>query len=637
MVQVPSVDWPRRISPLTGSEDLLKQNPVSDSFPQEERIPASLISDYTISQLLFTNVGAGIGVFDFKNINQINFRSISAGTNKVNVNLLNKSIVIDVDSLNIASEINLTDLKNVGSPSTSNQYLMWDGTSFVFNNLNPYSLTVRDYLNNTISLNSGDTLNLIGVHPIYISKGAGKTLTANFLGTLNDLLDVNVPTNVPDGHVLTYEFSSSQWKPKPPSAPSAYNFNIKGDGVDLSNVTSSSTVSILGNGSTISTVLSGVNEVSIDWTANLSDLSNVSNTPPINNQVLTYNSSSGNWEPKNLSSANLTFNNGLELNSNNVKLGGFLLEDTVINGNNFARALVLINLKLFRVTTSQNSHSFTFESNSIIGRHVLRGVQSATSKVYSLDLDSVNGYASLNSYPSSTRKFTVKASDEEASLFYEFNSSINSGIFAKINRLEIHDGVNTPSAGHVLTYMADGSVQYQPVTGGGGGGSDNWGTQVVKTDSSLIGEGTLSSTLKVAIPIPSGYINGQYLGVEGGNLTWKDFPQGEYIGICEIDKDSEVSVSTGKSFFVIPAQMNGWKISSYIARVFTLGSGGSTDIQIALNNSNISPSLLNLTTLHATKSSINTTVSTGDIISVNVTGAKTTKDKGLSITLYLIP
>jgi len=94
MIQIPSQDWPRRTNPLVGTEDLLKQNPSADAYPQEERVPVDLVSDYTIDQITLTNVGTGIGVFDFKNIANFDLRSFAAGSNKVSVGLNTKTITI---------------------------------------------------------------------------------------------------------------------------------------------------------------------------------------------------------------------------------------------------------------------------------------------------------------------------------------------------------------------------------------------------------------------------------------------------------------------------------------------------------------------------------------------------------------
>lgn len=635
MLQIPSLDWPRRTAPLVGTEDLLKQNPTTDAYPQEERIPTSLISDFTISQLLFTNVGSGIGVYDFKNLGQVDFRSVAAASNKIGVSLSSKTIRIDANPTNIAAEIELTDLANVGSPSAANQYLMWNGSTFVFNTINPYALTVTDYLSQVISLNSGGNLNIYGNAPIYVQKQASNTLTVIFDGSLDDLQDVSISGSIPNGYVLTYESSSGLWKPKVAATPSSYSFNIKGDGVSTSNVISSATVSILGNGDTLTSTLSGSNEISLDWTAELADLSNVSTATPLNNQILTYNSISGQWEPKNSQASNLTFTNGLTLSGSTVRLGGILSQITLISGNSNTYPLSFIDLQKFEFSTARTPHTTVFQSNMDQGITVLKNTKTTDSSNYSLNLDSVNQYASLEvQVGSTTTKFKVKATQSEAAVFYESASTKVSGVTAKANRLEIKDGVNSPSAGHVLTYMGDGSTQYQPIASGVG---DDWGSQVVETDSTLTGDGTLVSTLKVAVPVPSGYSNGQYLGVAGGVLTWADFPQQEFVGICEVQKESEVPILTGKSFFVVPPQMSGWQLKSYIASVYTLGSGGTTDIELALNGSTMTGSDLSLSTLYGTKSSINATLATGDVITINVTAAKTTKDKGLSLTLYLAP
>jgi hypothetical protein len=54
-IVLPSRDWSRRIMPLTGEEDLLKQNPVNDTSPQEERIQTKLVADFTLSKVGYNN------------------------------------------------------------------------------------------------------------------------------------------------------------------------------------------------------------------------------------------------------------------------------------------------------------------------------------------------------------------------------------------------------------------------------------------------------------------------------------------------------------------------------------------------------------------------------------------------------
>ena len=81
--QIPSINWARRVSALTGSEDLLKQNPVSDSSPQEERIPVNLVKDF-----IFTRIGLELPITSLRYIpnsptNNSILRHVSGGTSYI--------------------------------------------------------------------------------------------------------------------------------------------------------------------------------------------------------------------------------------------------------------------------------------------------------------------------------------------------------------------------------------------------------------------------------------------------------------------------------------------------------------------------------------------------------------------------
>jgi len=634
MIQIPSQDWPRRTNPLVGTEDLLKQNPSADAYPQEERVPVDLVSDYTIDQITLTNVGTGIGVFDFKNIANFDLRSFAAGSNKVSVGLNTKTITINVNPTNIAAEIGLTDLSNVSSPSNSNEYLMWNGSSFVFSPINTYAITITDYLNQSVSLANGGNFYLYGNAPIYVTKQTSDSMTVIFDGVLDDLDDVIISGSVPNGYILAYESATSKWKPAAPSSPSTYSFNIKGDDISSSNVINSATVSILGD-STITSTLTGTNEITIGWSGQLSDLSDVSNISPSNNQVLTYNTTTSKWEPKATQNPTITANNGITYSSNTIKLGGVLNQTTVISGNS-TYPISFISLQKFEFNTNRSGHTTLLNSNMDLGITELKNTKDSNSNNYKIALDSVNEFASLEvQNGTSTKKFKHVASLTESALFYEFGGSQIAGFKAQENKIIILDGVNTPSAGHVLTFMSTGAAQWQPVSGGGLG--DDWGNQVIERDSSLTGDGTTVSPLSVTNAVPGSWNEDEYLTIVGGVMTWQSFPREEYVGLCEIDKDSDVSILEGKAFFTVPPQMNGWEIKSYIASVYVLGSGGTTDVELLDNGTPIVTSATSMSSQYQSVSSVNHTINTGDRISINITGVKTVKDKGLSVTLLLSP
>jgi hypothetical protein len=638
MQQIPSLDWPRRTLPLTGNEDLLKQNPLSDASPQEERVPTSLISNFTISNISLNNVGTGIGVFNFKNGGNFQFRSITSLSNKFSVTLNTSTIEMDVNAANIAAEISITDLANVNSPSNPNQYLMWDGTNYVFNTLNPFSFTVQDAFSDNATITNASTLRLIGLSPIQVKRNNINTnqFDFKFNGVLNDLGDVNTVGAIPDGYVLKYEASSQLWKPKPATVTS-YTFSVKGDGVASSVVDNTNTLSILGNGTTISTTLVNTNQVLVNWTANLSDLFNVSTTSPSNNQVLTYNSTTNKWEPKNPSASAYTASNGLTLTGTNFKLGGALTENTSISGG-FSRGFTYSNLAFFNLGVSI---AYSENDIEIFGNNVIkiknRNTEAINAGTYTFISDSASKYIGVEAHGTDFNKqFILRNTPTEAALFYQSGATRRAGYVVEENKIKVLDGVNTPAAGHVLTFMSDSTAQWRPLSGGSGGG-DNWGTQAVVRNSTLNGDGTLAAPLGVANPLPGGYNTGDYLGVSGSTPTWMPLQQYEIIGICEIARDSDVPVSVGKSFFVVPPQLSGWQIKNYAASVYTLGSGGTTNIQLNKNGIQVAASTLSMTTKYATKTSIDEPLVAGDLINIEITGAKTTKDKGLTITLYLQP
>jgi len=477
MMQIPSVDWPRRTNPLNGSEDLLKQNPVTDAFPQEERVPVSLISNFTISNLSFTNVGSGIGTFDFKNGSSIDMRSFAAGSNKVSVGLSNKTLLLDVNVNNIASALTITSLSGVTAPTTSNQFLMWDGGGYVFTS-SPFSFNVT--ANNppsSLNISNGSTLSIISSTPI-VSTIASSSVVLSFNGGLNVLNDVVLTGSTPNGYVLGYNSSTGKWGAVAPSAGASYSFNLKADAVDTFNVANLSTVSLLGNGGTISTAITGVNEISVDWTANLSDLQNVSTQTPLHSQALVYNSGTSKWEPNTISGGAGIFSNGLTAIGSNIKWGGTLTETTTIDGDFHNYGVIFNGLSKFFVRTTRldqlsNEHQFDFGSN------LSDGVYAGQTFMQAFDLnantrqlfwmDSGDGITNINSINDGTNKrFKVETTLTNAGVYFLDSNVVQCGFKVEEDKIVVVDGVNTPSAGHVLTYMADGSSQFQPISGSGG-------------------------------------------------------------------------------------------------------------------------------------------------------------------------
>ena len=233
-------------------------------------------------------------------------------------------------------------------------------------------------------------------------------------------------------------------------------------------------------------------------------------------------------------------------------------------------------------------------------------------------------------------RFKTLTTTTGSAIFYEENNVSKSGFFVEQDKIKILDGVTTPSAGHVLTYMANGTAQFQPSSGGGGGIGDDWGTQYVITNNTLNGQGTLASPLNVTNPLPPIGNNGDILFVSNGEAVWTaSGSTRELICINEIERNSEVSIIDGKLFVAIPPELNGWKIKSLTGVVSTVGSGGTTTFVLKRNDIIINSSTTSISDQYSSTTNIEEIVYLGDRISVAVTGVKTTKDKGLSITIIL--
>lgn len=179
LVVKPSVDWPRRIDTLTGNEDLLKQNPVEDLSPQEERIPTSLIADYTLYVHQFDDPSGDLGFYTGNTLNDF-FNHIANtivdlvvsgavstlvdngdGTytynngvgiiDTINVNAIN-SYIIDSNNYYTGDTVEealtqigyyLNDIANLSIQEKTNNYLLTDLDDVILVNASGNSVTIN--------------------------------------------------------------------------------------------------------------------------------------------------------------------------------------------------------------------------------------------------------------------------------------------------------------------------------------------------------------------------------------------------------------------------------------------------------------------------------------------------------------
>jgi hypothetical protein len=314
MLQIPSIDWPRRTLPLIGTEDLLKQNPSSDPSPQEERIPTSLIADYTIDQLTMSSVGTGTSIVYGRFTNDLQFRSIAAASSRVSVSLLSNTVEIDANAVQIANSISLSDIGDVINSPTTGYFLQYNGSSWITAPVLD-EFYISDGTTTEVVDGVNQTITFTGTPNIYISVGASNTVSFNWIANLTDLSDIPIP-NVADT-VLTWDGSTFSWSSfgtvSSGTVTDGQNVGSMGVGVFSSKLGSLLRFrNVAANSSKISVSLNA-NDIKIDASplaiANeikVVDLLDVSGTP-VHGDMLLFNDTTNQWETSPASSAGVTF------------------------------------------------------------------------------------------------------------------------------------------------------------------------------------------------------------------------------------------------------------------------------------------------------------------------------------------
>lgn len=381
MQQIPSLDWPRRTSPLSGVEDLLKQNPSSDAAPQEERIPVSLVSDYTISQLSLSNVGVGqpigVGIFG----SDIRLRNILSASARVSVTLLGNDVNLDVSAPNVASSMILTDISDVNDAPVTGEYLKFNGSGWVTS-----SLVEEFYLSdgtNTGTVDGGNpTINFVSSSNISVQVSPTNNVVFGWTANLSDLTDIPAPST--SNTVLTWDGSAYSWSSfntvNTGSVTDGQNVGTAGFGVfsgKLGSILRFRNIST--SSSKLSSTLVG-NDISFDVvSANVAseikvqDLQDVAGTPS-NGSILRYDGDTNTWAMVSSLSTALAFSvldqtGGTKTfdSSTNLKIYGDNGIKTVWNNNTDLRVFldgVLNNLGDVAITSPSNNQILAYNSTS---------------------------------------------------------------------------------------------------------------------------------------------------------------------------------------------------------------------------------------------------------------------------------
>lgn len=314
MIQIPSQDWPRRTNPLIGTEDLLKQNPVSDLAPQEERIPTSLISDYTISQLTLSNVGSGTSIIEGKYTNDLKFRSIKASSSRISVSLLSSTVEIDANAVQIANSINLSDIGDVVNSPSTGQFLQYNGSSWITAPVVD-EFYITDGTNTEVIDGTNQTVTFVSSTNISAQVTPTNQVVLGWTAAFTDLSDIPTPSS--SDTVLTWNGTNYVWSSfgtvSSGTLTDAQNVGSVGYGVYSSKLGSILRFRhVAANSSKIAVTLSS-NDIKIDAVPSaianeikLDELSDVVG-PPAHGDMLLYNDGLAKWETVSASASGVTF------------------------------------------------------------------------------------------------------------------------------------------------------------------------------------------------------------------------------------------------------------------------------------------------------------------------------------------
>ena len=311
MFQIPSEDWSRRISPLTGLEDLLKQNPISDASPQEERIPVNLVSEYTVGLINLNNVGTSFSIVSNKTGYNFNYKSIKPASNRIDIQSIVNDLVFDVNAINVANSVTLSDIGDVTNSPTTGEFLQYNGSSWVTTAvLDTFYITdgtntqELDTINNTLTFQSNTNIQFVTSYP--------NTVTANWSANITDLNNVAAPTS--PQQVLSWNGSTYTWENYTTiSTGTVTDATNIGTGTDLyanklgtylrfRRLNPNSSKVLLTN--TFSTVNIDVSALNIASEIKLTDLLDVSGTPSAGD-IIMYNSGTSEWQVTSSSIAGL--------------------------------------------------------------------------------------------------------------------------------------------------------------------------------------------------------------------------------------------------------------------------------------------------------------------------------------------
>lgn len=372
MGQIPSINWARRVLPLDGTEDLLKQNPISDVFPQEERIPISLIREFTLSSISYQNIGTGDGIF-YNNLNDVvKLKSLKSTNSKLGITNNSNELIFTINSQAIAQSISLENLSNVNIDNGTG-FLYYNGTNFVTGDI-ATDFKVKVGLDEYNLVDNNDTLEFISLsNNLEISIDNNKTIF-NWLANLTDLSDV---PNQQEGFLYS-DGSTLSWN----NIANLTGQNIGNDGEGfykdkISNILNFKNLATNHNYLNIS---ADTNNVYVDFIAEnvlFSDLGDINIVNPLSGQTLNY--INGKWTnvASELNGANFNIQTNTLKNITNGETLIFQGQNINITNTgstfNFSLDANLEDLSNVVLTNVQNKDVLAYDFTNNIWKNVVNG------------------------------------------------------------------------------------------------------------------------------------------------------------------------------------------------------------------------------------------------------------------------
>lgn len=464
-----------------------------------------------------------------------------------------------------------------------------------------FTLAGSSGTNQTIS--DGNTLTIAAGPGISTSASATDQLTVSLNASLTSLTDVIVTSPV-TGQVLKY--TGTNWAPGTDDTGAGggmTSFTLAGDGGTNQTIEQGNTLSILG-GTNITTTAGATDEVTVNWSAALGDLSNVSSTAPSTGQVLEWTGSQ--WAPA-------TDNQGMTFFTLSASSG---TAQMISEGNNMT---IVAGTGIS--TTAGASDQVTVALNANIGDLLnVSSTAPSTGQVLKWNGsqwapgtdDGGGGSISLGDLSDVTLG-SLQAGD---GIVWNGVAFVSQTVMTNWNAAGDSGSTQIVSGGEIVDLIGGTGIS---TTVANNSGATNW---TVNLD---INE--LTSSLTDPDADMFAYYDNSSSLLRKANLRCA----GDFVTMMHTQAGVNVpSSGTGNSYFTVPFWMNGMCLAGVTTGV--RGGTGAGTGQVEKNG--VSVGSASFAALNDINTSLSSVVNTGDWIEYDVTGITSGAPQGLNVVFY---